>query len=233
MALLSRLKNAVRAARNELFEQHIAKPSPAKLIRGLIPSGLGDTSWMLYALAKSLKPDVCVEIGSALGNSAAFVGMALAEIKKGKIYCIDPHSPTQWNDNNAVDSFQTFHNNLKSLHLEGYYECIRTYSPEAAKQWNKPIDMLFIDGDHSYAGVKQDWDLFSPFVKPFGVVIFHDTMWEISGQDSQYRRDDMGVPKFVEELRVQGYPVITLPHNFGVSLVQTTKQGCPLAPVKQ
>ncbi len=67
-------------------------------------------------------------------------------------------------------------------------------------------------------------------MKPFGVVIFHDTMWEVAEQDPQYRREDMGVPKFVEELRLAGYPVITLPNNFGVSLVQTTKAGCPLLP---
>lgn len=230
MSFLSRLKNAARAARNELFEEHIVKPSPAKLIRNYIPSGLGDTSWVLYALAKSLKPDVCVEIGSALGNSAAFMATALAENKKGKLFCIDPHAPTAWNDTNAVDSYQTFHHNLKALHLDGFYECIRSYSPEAAKNWDKPIDLLFIDGDHSYTGVKQDWELFSPFMKQFGVVVFHDTMWEVAEQDPQYRRADMGVPKFVEELRAEGYPVITLPNNFGCSLVQTTKGGCRLLP---
>lgn len=33
---------------------------------------------------------------------------------------------------------------------------------------------LFIDGDHSYEGVKRDWELYSPLVAPGGYVIFDD-----------------------------------------------------------
>lgn len=36
------------------------------------------------------------------------------------------------------------------------------------------VDLLFIDGDHSYEGVKQDWEMYSPLVNPGGIVIFHD-----------------------------------------------------------
>jgi len=36
------------------------------------------------------------------------------------------------------------------------------------------IDVLFIDGDHSYEGVKRDFNLYSPFVKENGIIAFHD-----------------------------------------------------------
>lgn len=39
---------------------------------------------------------------------------------------------------------------------------------------NVNINMLFIDGDHTYEGVKQDFQMFSPFVSSGGLVIFHD-----------------------------------------------------------
>jgi predicted O-methyltransferase YrrM len=39
---------------------------------------------------------------------------------------------------------------------------------------NKPVDFLFIDGDHSYEGVKRDFELWSPLVRPGGLVAFHD-----------------------------------------------------------
>lgn len=39
----------------------------------------------------------------------------------------------------------------------------------------RPIDFLFIDADHSYDGVKQDWEMYSPLVK--GVVAFHDIVY--------------------------------------------------------
>ncbi len=37
-----------------------------------------------------------------------------------------------------------------------------------------PFDFLFIDGDHSYEGVKADYENYSPMVKPGGMVAFHD-----------------------------------------------------------
>ena len=108
-------------------------------------------------------------------------------------------------------------------------EILRNTSDKVANDWNRSIDILFIDGDHSYEGAKRDWDLFSPFVKPFGSVIFHDTLWDLK-PDPKYARADMGVPRLVDELREQGYPVITLDQDFGVSLVQPVKFGVHLRP---
>lgn len=36
------------------------------------------------------------------------------------------------------------------------------------------LDLLFIDGDHSYQGVKQDFELFSRLVRPKGIIAIHD-----------------------------------------------------------
>jgi predicted O-methyltransferase YrrM len=47
-------------------------------------------------------------------------------------------------------------------------------SAEAAARWREPVDLVFIDGDHSEAGCRLDWELWSPFVPPGGVVLFHD-----------------------------------------------------------
>jgi hypothetical protein len=38
----------------------------------------------------------------------------------------------------------------------------------------RQLDFLFIDGDHTYAGVRQDFDDYSPFVRTGGLVAFHD-----------------------------------------------------------
>ena len=37
-----------------------------------------------------------------------------------------------------------------------------------------PVDMLFVDGDHTFEGVKADWELYSPLVRGGGIVAFHD-----------------------------------------------------------
>jgi hypothetical protein len=58
-------------------------------------------------------------------------------------------------------------------------------------------------------------------------VVFHDTLWDLQ-PDGVHNRADMGVPRFVEELRAAGYPVITIDQNFGVSLVQPRIGGVKL-----
>ena len=51
------------------------------------------------------------------------------------------------------------------------------------------IDFLFIDGDHSYEGVKSDFDLYYEFMNKKGTVAFHDIL------------DKCGVDRFWEEIR--------------------------------
>jgi predicted O-methyltransferase YrrM len=41
---------------------------------------------------------------------------------------------------------------------------------------NRQLDLLFIDGDHSYNGVRADWEMYGPLVAPDGVIAFHDIL---------------------------------------------------------
>lgn len=56
----------------------------------------------------------------------------------------------------------------------------------------EPIDFLYVDGDHTYEGVKQDFEMYSPLVRPGGCVAFHDIVT---------RRPDVDVATFWEEIR--------------------------------
>jgi hypothetical protein len=76
-------------------------------------------------------------------------------------------------------------------------------------------------------GSQENWDLFVPYVREFGFVVFHDTLWNLR-PDSKWSRADMGVPQFVEELRRDGYPVLTIDRDCGVSLVRPEKGGVAL-----
>jgi len=187
-------------------------------------TGLGQSAWLLYGFVRSLRPESCVEIGSAQGWSACHIGLALRENVRGKLYAIDPHHPTSWNDTDAVDTLPILRQNLRRCGIERYVEIVRSTSEEAARNWTAPIDFLFIDGDHSYEGVKRDWTLFSPHLTRFGVTVFHDATWELHGPN----RPDMGVPRFLEDLRAAGYPLITLDRDYGLTLVQGRPGGEPL-----
>lgn len=196
-------------------------------------SGLGQGAWLLHGLVMSMKPSVCMEIGSARGCSACHIGLALRQLKRGRLFAVDPHTRTDWNDTSSVDTYEVMRRNIRAFGVQHYVEVLRNYSGEVAKDWKEPIDMLFIDGDHSYEGVKEDWRLFSPHVRRFGVVVFHDTIWDVKrGLDSPPKPETgrrMGVPRFVEELRQGGYPVITIDQHCGISLVQPVQGGVQLS----
>jgi predicted O-methyltransferase YrrM len=200
----------------------------ARLARLEVRSGLGDSAWLLHGLVRSLKPRCVVEIGSAAGASTCFIAQALRENDEGRLWAIDPHVRTEWNDRGAEDSHAQLVANLRALDLSSRVEIVRAFSHEAAARWRDPIDLLFIDGDHSFEGVERDWRLFSPFVREFGFVVFHDTLWD-RRPDARWAREGMGVPRFVEALREQGFPIVTVDRNFGVSLVQPVRGGIRLS----
>lgn len=58
-----------------------------------------------------------------------------------------------------------------------------------AKQ-HGPFDFMFIDGDHSYEGVKGDFNIYRPMLARNGCIAFHDTI-----------RHEPGVIRFAEELK--------------------------------
>lgn len=49
-----------------------------------------------------------------------------------------------------------------------------TTSEAAAGGWDLGVDLVFIDGDHTEAACRLDWELWHRFVEPGGVVAFHD-----------------------------------------------------------
>lgn len=52
----------------------------------------------------------------------------------------------------------------------------------------RKVDLLFIDGDHTYEGVKQDWQMYSPLVAKGGLVIFHDIVEHVQIPECQVDR---------------------------------------------
>ena len=61
---------------------------------------------------------------------------------------------------------------------------------------DRVLDYLFIDGDHSYAGVKADFEQYGPLVKKGGLIAFHDIADGLPENVG-------GVPRFWNELKHQ------------------------------
>jgi hypothetical protein len=54
-------------------------------------------------------------------------------------------------------------------------------SQETGRRWTEPVDLVFIDGDHALESCRLDWELFSRWVTPGGVVVFHDARQDKPG----------------------------------------------------
>jgi hypothetical protein len=57
----------------------------------------------------------------------------------------------------------------------GTCRLVRRSGEAAARSWTDPVDFLFIDGDHTWEGLRGDWQGFSPHVVPGGIVCLHDS----------------------------------------------------------
>ena len=100
----------------------------ARIGRLAFNSGIGDSANLLYGLVRSMKPETCVEIGSARGKSACYIGIALNENGRGRVYAIDPHRPTNWNDADSADTLAAIRANVASLGLSEHVTVLRATS---------------------------------------------------------------------------------------------------------
>ncbi len=129
----------------------------------------------LYRLSQGVTK--IAEIGSYIGASACCFGAALKEGGSGKVICIDT-----WNNDamteGCYDTWEEFNKNTEPF--RGFIVPIRGFSTEIVDKvglQERVLDILFIDGDHSYDGVKADWEAYRSFLKPGSIVIFHDYGW--------------------------------------------------------
>jgi predicted O-methyltransferase YrrM len=65
----------------------------------------------------------------------------------------------------------------------------------------RSVDLLFIDGDHTYEGVRRDFEAYGPFVAEGGILAFHDIVPENPRRRGEYDLCSGEVPRFWSELR--------------------------------
>jgi hypothetical protein len=170
------------------------------------------TAWSIHkefavSLVEIVNPNIVVELGSEYG----FSSFCFAYPKIGHVYGIDwfmDDSPTRdYSDVNHSGNFEFV--NRKCLELKYRFGIenvtfIKSEFNEAAKNWDKKIDILHIDGTHTYDAVKNDFETWTKFCDDDSVVLFHDTL--------SYR-DDVG--RFFDELVGYKHNIIQ-EHGLGV-----------------
>jgi len=132
----------------------------------------------LYNTAKTIPSlGVIVEIGSFKGRSTVALAFGSKEENKNTVYAIDKFEEFTTKQHKTLypHFFDDFMRNVTDAGVKDIIIPIKMKSEEAVKGWDKAISFLFIDGDHAYESVKQDFELWKTHVRDGGVVAFHDT----------------------------------------------------------
>ena len=156
-----------------------------------------------------------IEIGVATASLTRYLCRA-AEYTGGFVYGYD-----NWETHglwNQFPSFSTKETCDRLLKAGGFnnFELIKidTYSKEFSeivKLKTPSIDFVFIDGCHSYKGIKNDFDVVYPLMSPVGIIAFHDTL-----------RID-GCREFIVDVRTKSfdgsYDIVDFPFGSGMRRV--------------
>jgi predicted O-methyltransferase YrrM len=166
---------------------------------------------ILYDLAREYDGQITyVEIGCYAGGSACL----MLQRPHTKVISIDLGYP--------INQEQVLNNVAKTNVLHNSYEYIQgdSHLNETKNRLNNiPIDILFIDGDHTYKGVKMDFEMYQELVKPGGFIVFDDYHDEISSPE---------VKVFVDDLvnNLNGYEIIGTFKNIGAKSTKLVNGNC-------
>jgi O-antigen biosynthesis protein len=205
------------------ISEHLRTPNtmnPLELLRtaSFLPNSLRfPDAWIGHIpfavwLIQQISPRIFVELGTHSGNSYFSFCQAVVEANlPTKCYAVD----TWRGDKHAGKYGEEVFQEVNAHHQEyfaGFSRLLRMTFDDAVSYFeDRTIDLLHIDGLHSYAAVKHDFETWLPKLAPGAVVVFHDT---------NVRERGFGVWKLWGELQAQ-YPLnMEFVHSHGLGILQ-------------
>lgn len=126
---------------------------------------------LLTAAAATTGRGAIVEIGSWKGRSTVWLAEG-ARLAGQRVHAIDRH--TQSLEDPSARTLAEFLENIARAGVADAIEPLVMSSAEAAEIVRGPVELLFIDGDHSFEGAKRDAEIWLSRVMDGGLVMFHD-----------------------------------------------------------
>lgn len=190
---------------------------PYRWSHGATDLHLGD-GLMIYSLIQFIRAKVCVCIGSGGGFIPRLMTQSRRDLHSQKIF--EGNNSAEWGDigttiiidaNNGVGGFTNWTEENSFLRKNFSPQVILETSEKAFYDYfvrqDIKIDYLHIDGDHSYEGVKKDFDLYSTIMSDNGIITIHDTdqTYHNTFLVTEEAKQDFvpfdGPAKLIEELR--------------------------------
>ncbi len=152
----------------------------------------------LLAAVPTAKGEI-LEIGSFKGKSTTILAKAAALTDNAIVNAVDPMiapSETDPDLKGDASSFPDFQKNIEKMGVADKINFHQTFSYELAKTWDKPLRLLWIDGDHTYKGTKLDFDGFADHLEDGAIVAVHDVLHEFDGGIRVVMEDILLSPNF-------------------------------------
>ena len=166
-------------------------------------------------LVQVVNPSIFIELGTHTGNSYLSFCQTVKESNlRTCCYAIDTWKGDEHSGYYGEATFSSL-NEYHNLHYKDFSRLLRMTFDEAVQYFeDESIELLHIDGLHTYEAVKHDFETWLPKLAPHAVVLFHDI---------NVRERGFGVWKFWNEVK-QKYP-----HNFeffhsnGLGIIQLSE----------
>lgn len=163
-------------------------------------------------LIQAFNPKIIVELGTHTGNSYFAFCQTVQQLGiESRCYAVD----TWLGDEHSGHYGEEVFNAVTDYHQQHYAlfsRLIRNTFDNALEHFaDSSIDLLHIDGLHTYEGVKHDFNNWLPKMSAQGVILFHDT----NVHDRKF-----GVWQLFEELTTY-YPSIAFDHSHGLGILFT------------
>ena len=193
----STASSPLRATAAALPEPAIGPGEIASILEPLRGGIRADEGLLLARLAANCGDGCIVEVGSFRGKSAVAIALGVrnASGARPEIFCIEPHRPfigVFGGQFGPADRGKFYRTMLRTGVVEDV-ALINLTSREVTPGWHKPVGFLFIDGDHTYPGVRSDFELWKPHLLPGAIVAFDDAT-----------RPDCGPFRLIREILGEG-----------------------------
>ena len=165
-----------------------------------------------YWLMGEVQPGVLVELGTHVGNSYfSFCQAVRDESLTSRCYAVDT-----WKGDNQAGFYRDEAYEMVNRHNESQYKSFstlyrKTFDEALGQFQDRSVDVLHIDGLHTYEAVRHDFEAWLPKLAPGAIVLFHDI--------AVYARD-FGVWKFWRELKNQYPRGLEFLHSAGLGVLQ-------------
>ena len=189
---------------------------PFRWTHGATVKHMGD-GLLVYSIIQHMRAKVCVCIGSGGGFIPRIMTQARMDLWEQQIF--EGNNDKNWGDIGTTYVVDACNGVGGKSDIEDESSLFRSaFHPRFIKETSEKayydffvkqdikIDVLFIDGDHSYEGVKLDFDLYSTIPSDKGIIMIHDTdeSYEnelIISEDSKKNWDKFDGPaKLIKEL---------------------------------